>query len=73
MFMAKFSGVNYDGRRESTVKRHDEVHRAYDDVVCCLGDLAQVVSKAYIYERIKERTGLCTKTIAFVLNHTRRV
>lgn len=73
MFMAKFSGGNCDGRRESTVKRHDEVHRAYDDVVCHLGDLAQVVSKAYIYDRIRERTGLCTKTIAYVLNHTREI
>jgi len=70
--MAKFSGENHDKRRTSTVKRHDEVHEAYDEVIRELGAMVRAVSKAYIYERIKQRTGLCVKTIAYVLNHTER-
>lgn len=63
--------VFYDkSRRESTLRRYAEVHEAYDEIVNGLGDLANVVSKSYIYDRIKARTGLCTKTIAYVLNHT---
>lgn len=30
------------------------------------------VSRQYVYEKIKEKTGLCVKTIAYVLNHTER-
>lgn len=37
-----------------------------------LGDLADAVSRQYVYEKIKEKTGLCVKTIAYVLNHTER-
>ena len=36
-----------------------------------LGELAGVVSKTYIYERIRERTKLSVRTISFILNHTR--
>ncbi|MDE5986839.1 MAG: hypothetical protein K2H16_06105 [Prevotella sp.] len=59
-------------RRESTVMRYAEVHKVYEEIVNGLGELAHVVSKSYIYEKIHERTGLCTKTIAYVLNHTRK-
>lgn len=58
-------------RRESTVLRDEIVHRVHESIKKELGKLYPVVSKSYIYERIKEETGLCTKTIAFILNHTR--
>lgn len=61
--MTRFSGKN---RRESTILRDNKVHEIHAE----LGVLADVVSRQYIYERIKMRTGLCTKTIAFILNHT---
>lgn len=48
------------------------VHDAYSLVMEELGDLADAVSRQYVYEKIKEKTGLCVKTIAYVLNHTER-
>lgn len=58
-------------RRSSTVVRDNMVHAAYRETVAELGDIAPFVAKSYIYERIRARTGLCTKTIAYILNHTR--
>ena len=51
--------------------RDNEVHRIYDEINANLGELAMVVSKAYIYEKIRERTKLSTRTISFILNHTK--
>lgn len=65
--MARFSGKN---RRGSTIIRDNEVHQAYHDLCIELGSMSRFVSKQYIYERIRARTGLCSKTIAFILNHT---
>jgi hypothetical protein len=65
--MTRFSGKN---RRESTVLRDDKVHEIYAEIRAELGELTDVISRQYIYERIKMKTGLCTKTIAFILNHT---
>lgn len=59
-----------DGRRASTVVRDNSVHEAYSEIAEELGPLMGAVSRAYIYGRIQERTGLCAKTIAFILNHT---
>jgi len=58
-------------RRPSTVIRDDSVLGIYKELAEELGELINVVSKSYIYERISERTGLCHKTIAFILNHSR--
>ena len=58
-------------RRESTIMRDNEVHRIYDEIIANLGEFAMVVSKAYIYEKIRERTKLSTRTISFILNHTK--
>lgn len=66
--MARMTGEN---RRASTVARDNEVHRAYDEICKELGALASEVSRTFIYERIRQRTKLCDKTIAFILNHTR--
>lgn len=68
--MAKFNEENK--RRESTKRRYNGVHDAYSLVMEELGDLADAVSRHYVYEKIKEKTGLCVKTIAYVLNHTER-
>jgi len=66
--MARTSSEN---RRESTIVRDNSVHEVYDSVIVDLGEYAYLVPKSYIYERIRERTGLCHKTIAFILNHTK--
>lgn len=58
-----------DNRRESTIKRDNHVFDVYKGIMSELGELAHFVSKSYIYEKIKEKTGLCTKTIAFIINH----
>ena len=67
--MTRYSGKN---RRESTIIRDNRVHEVYGEIREELGTFADVVSKQYLYERIRERTGLCTKTIAFILNHTNK-
>ena len=59
--MARFSGKN---RKGSTVIRDNEVHQAYHDLCIELGSMSRFVSKQYIYERIRARTGLCHKTLA---------
>lgn len=43
----------------------------YRDILHGLGELAGVVSKTYVYERIRERTKLSVRTISFILNHTK--
>lgn len=68
--LAKLSKPQADQRRKSTILRHDLVHAAHCEVNAELGDFAHLVPKSYIYDRIHERTGLCTKTIAYILNHT---
>ncbi len=60
-------------RLESTIIRDNHVHDVYKDVIEELGDLAAVVAKSYIYEKIRARTGLCTRAIAYILNHTRKM
>lgn len=66
--MGKLSAKN---RRESTKVRDEEVRRMYRDILHGLGELAGVVSKTYVYERIRERTKLSVRTISFILNHTK--
>jgi len=65
--MARNFGEN---RKKSTIIRDNIVHGVYNDVCKELGEYAFLVPKAYLYERIKERTGLCIKTIAYIINHT---
>lgn len=67
--MAKYSVKN---RRRSTVIRYEIVLKAYDKVLSELGDYACLVPKAHIYELVREETGLCDKTIAFVINHIKK-
>ena len=60
----------YKNRRESTKMRDSQVHQLYNEIIHNLGDLASVVSKSYIYQKIQERTRLSIRTISFILNHT---
>jgi len=61
-----------ENRRESTIVRHNLVHDEYDKVLKELGAYAYLVPKSHVYNMICERTGLCTKTVAYILNHTNK-
>lgn len=65
--MTRFFGKE---RRPSTIIRDNMVHTAYEEVCYELGKYAYLVPRQYIYEKVRERTGLCLKTIAYILNHT---
>lgn len=65
------SKLTENNRRESTLVRDKEVCRIYNQILNELGELKNVVSKSYIYEKIKERTKLSIRTISFIVNHTR--
>lgn len=60
-------------RRESTSLRDNEVHRIYSEIVKEVGELSPVVSKGYIYDRIRDKTRLSIRTISFIINHTKPV
>lgn len=57
-------------RRDSTVCRHNRVYDIYLSLMEEMGAYAALVPRSYIYERIRARTGLCVKTIAYIINHT---
>lgn len=59
-----------ENRRISTVVRYNSVHDEYNKVVEELGEYAFLVPKTYVYNMICKRTGLCAKTVAYILNHT---
>lgn len=67
--MARFSGKN---RRPSTIIRDNLVHEAYENICKEAGAYASLVPREYLYDKVQERTGLCKKTIAFILNHTEK-
>lgn len=57
--------------RDSTVIRDNENHRMYNEILDELGDLATVVSRNYVYGKIKDRTGLSIRHISRIINHTK--
>lgn len=65
-------GIGERGMRDSSIIRYNEVHDMYDKIIKDLGDMSAYVSKGYIYDKIKERTGLSTRHISRILNHTKR-
>ena len=67
--MTRLSGNN---RRKSTIVRDNAVHDAYDELCGEYGKLAHLLPRKFIYETLSRRTGLCAKTIAFILNHTNK-
>lgn len=54
--------------RDSTVIRNNEIHRMYDEILDELGDLATVVSRNYVYGKIKD---LSIRHISRIINHTK--
>lgn len=57
--------------RDSTVILNNEIHKMYDEILNDLGDLATVVSRNYVYGRIKDSTGLSIRHISRIINHTK--
>lgn len=57
--------------RDSTVIRDNEIHKMYDEILNELGDLATVVSRNYVYGKIKDKTGLSILHISRIINHTK--
>lgn len=76
MFMTILDKLKYffcddDTERDSTVIRNNEIHRMYNEILDELGDLATVVSRNYVYGKIKDRTGLSIRHISRIINHTK--
>lgn len=57
--------------RVSTIKRNNFIHVMYKEIMNDLGELRTVVLKSYIYNLIRNQTGLSIRTISHVLNHTK--
>lgn len=51
----------------------DDIEKIHvrDSTVIRNGDLATVVSRNYVYGRIKDRTGLSIRHISRIINHTK--
>lgn len=49
----------------------DDVEKIYVEILDELGDLATVVSRNYVYGKIKDRTGLSIRHISRIINHTK--
>lgn len=58
---------------DSTVIRNNEIHRMYNEILDELGDLATVISRSYVYGKIKDATGLSVRHISRIINHTKAV
>lgn len=57
-------------QRQSTVVRNNLVFSIYEELKKEHGEAFNFIIREFIYEKIKERTGLHTKTIAKILNHS---
>lgn len=57
------------GRRLGTRLRDKEVLDMYNVKRMELGSLAPYVSKSWFYEKLKEKTGLSTRTIQSIINN----
>lgn len=61
-----------DNRRDSTIIRHNDVHKANKEILAELGHkIYWGLSRTDIYERIQAKTGLSTRRIQYILNHTK--
>lgn len=69
---AMVDGIGERGMRDSSIIRYNEIHDMYDKIIKDLGDVSVYVPKGYIYDKIKERTGLSTRHISRILNHTKK-
>lgn len=62
-----------DKRGLKTVLRHNYVHELYAELRGRLGIYPDAVAKGTIYEYLSRKSGLSTKKVAYILNHTRYV
>lgn len=53
--------------------RNNQVHKLHKEIIDQLGDLATVVSRSYVYGKIKDATGLSVRHISRIINHTKSV
>lgn len=44
--------------RDSSIIKYNEIHDMYDEIIKDLGEMSAYVSKNYIYDKIKDKTGL---------------
>jgi hypothetical protein len=61
-----------DNQSIRVINDHDEVHAIHEELRTQLGELYYAISKSYLYSLISQRTGYCTKSIAYILNHTKK-
>ena len=59
-----------DKRRESTIVRHNMVHKAFRGLTEELGEIARYVSREELYRRLSDKLKHHPKTISKILNHT---
>lgn len=53
--------------------RNNQVHKLHKEIIDQLGDLATVVSRSYVYGKIKDATVLSVRHISRIINHTKAV
>lgn len=69
-----FCGDNIDKIRiRESIMRNNQVHKLHKEIIDQLGDLATVVSRSYVYGKIKDATGLSVRHISRIINHTKAV
>ncbi len=64
--------IRPDNRHECSIVRHNEVHDMYDSIMKELGELRNYVSKTYVYDRIRKKTGFSIRHISRILCHTKK-
>lgn len=62
--------IKLSNRRESTTIRYAQVREAHKAVLRELGAYASLVPKGYIFQLLKERTGLSPRTLSRIINHS---
>lgn len=65
-------GISERGMRDSSIIKYNEIHDMYDEIIKDLGEMSAYVSKNYIYDKIKDKTGFSTRRISRILNHTKK-
>ena len=63
-------GIGERGMRDSSIIKYNEIHDMYDEIIKDLGEMSAYVSKNYIYDKIKDKTGF--RHISRILNHTKK-
>lgn len=69
---AMVDGIGERGMRDSSIIKYNEIHDMYDEIIKDLGEMSAYVSKNYIYDKIKDKTGFSTRRISRILNHTKK-